>query len=197
LALRGQASGAKAPRFNLRRGELFRGDFDYLRERGGRLVAYAAILLALLVGSGVVRNSLLARREKQVDAQLCEVTQRVLGNCEKDYNRALALLKGKESPTAALPRVSAVNLLSELTQRLPSDIPLKLEQITVDLERISLKVETDSSKQLDTITKALESYKCFKELKEGKIEKSRDGSKVSFRLDIQVECPDSPSAPQG
>lgn len=198
LALRGQASGAKAPRFNLRRGELaFKGDFDYLREKGGRLAAYAAILLTLLITSGLVRNSLLARREKQVDAKLCEVTQRVLGTCEKDYNRALSMLKGKESPTAALPRVSAVTLLAELSQRLPSDIPLKLEQIVVDLERIQLKVETDSSKQLDVITKAIESYKCFKDVKEGKIEKSRDGSKVSFRLDIQVECPDSPTAHQG
>ena len=48
----------------------------------------------------------------------------------------------------------------------------------------------------DLIT-ALKQYRCFKEIKEGKVEKTKDGPKVSFRLDIQVECPDESPAPQG
>ena len=70
LALRGQATGAKAPRFNLRRGELaFKGDFDYVKDKLGLLASFAATLLLLLIACGVVRNSVLARREAQVDAR--------------------------------------------------------------------------------------------------------------------------------
>ncbi|MHB8875180.1 MAG: pilus assembly protein PilM [Myxococcaceae bacterium] len=197
LSLRGQASGARAPRFNLRRGEFaFKGDFDYLRERVGLLASFAAILFILMVASGIVRNSVLARRERQVDAMLCDTTQRVLGQCEKNYDKALNLLKGKESPTAVIPKLSAVGLLAELLQRMPTDIPLTMDQMVVDTDRITVRCETDSSKQVDKITTALKAYRCFREVKEGKVEKSKDGTKVTFRLDIQVECPDS-HLPQG
>ena len=196
LALRGQAVGARPPRFNLRRGPFaFKGDFDYLREKVGVLAAFAAALLVLMVTTGLVRNSVLSRREAQVDAMLCETTQRVLGTCEKNFDRALNMLKGKESPAAVLPKMSAVGLLSELVQRMPTDIPLTVDQITVDLDRIAVRCQTDSSKQVDKITAALKTHKCFKEVKEGKVEKTKDGKAVTFRLDVQVECPEA--APQG
>ncbi len=196
LALRGQSSGAKAPRFNLRRGDLaFKGDFDYLREKVGLLASMAAVIFLLVIASGIVRSSVLARRERQLDAILCNVTQRVLGQCEKNFDRALNMLKGKESPAAVLPKASAVTLLAEVSQRLPTDIPLTIDQVVVDLDRVTVRVETDSAKQVDKITSALKTYKCFKEVQEGKVEKTRDGSKVTVRLDIQVACPEE-HAPQ-
>lgn len=191
LALRGQATGAKAPRFNLRRGDLaFKSDFDFMRDKVGQLVTFALILLVLLIAGGVVRNTVLERREKQVDQQLCEVTQRVLGTCEKNFDKALNMLRGKESPANVVPRRSAVNLLAELTSRIPADIPVTMEQIVVDLDRIGVRCEANSSKQMEDLIAALKTFKCFKEVKEGKIEKSKDGTKVNFRLDVQVECPD-------
>lgn len=189
LALRGNAAGARAPRFNLRRGEFaFKGDFDYVKDKLGLLASFAATLLLLLIAFGVVRNSVLARREAQVDAVLCDTTQRILGRCEKDYNRALNMLKGVESPAAALPRMSAVNLLAEVTQRVPQDVPVKFDRIQIDLDRLILQGETDSSKQVDTLSNALKGHHCFKDVRQGKVERTRDG-KVTFRLDVQVECP--------
>ncbi|EPX58575.1 putative general secretion pathway protein L [Cystobacter fuscus DSM 2262] len=198
LALRGQASGAKAPRFNLRRGEFaFKGDYDYLKDKMGLLASFAVTLLLLLIASGVVRNSVLARREAQVDKVLCDVTQRILGSCEKNYDIALNRLKGVESPAAALPKLSAVNLLAELTQRVPADVAVTFDRIDIDLERISVRGVTDSSKQIDTIAAALRGHRCFKEVKEGKVEKTREGNKVSFRLDIQVQCAEQLQASEG
>jgi general secretion pathway protein L len=198
LALRGQASGPKAPRFNLRRGEFaFKGDYDYLKDKVGLLASFAATLLLLLIATGVVRNSVLARREAQVDAVLCDVTQRILGSCEKNYDLALNRLKGVESPAAALPQLSAVNLLAEMTQRVPADVAVTFDRIDIDLERITVRGETDSSKQIDTISTALKGHRCFKEVKEGKVEKTREGNKVTFRLDIQVQCPEQAQAGEG
>ncbi len=190
LALRGHAMGAKAPRFNLRRGELaFKSDFDFVREKVGQLVTFALILLVLLIAGGVVRNTVLERREKQVDQQLCDVTQRVLGTCEKNFDKAVNMLRGKESPANVVPRRSAVNLLAELTAKVPADMAVTMEQVIVDLDRIVVKCEADSTKQMEDLIVAIKTFKCFKEAKEGKIQKSKDGSKVSFQLDIQVECP--------
>ena len=197
LALRGHATGAKAPRFNFRRGELaFKGDFDYARGRIGRLAAFAGALLFLLIASGVVRNSVLARREQQVDDRLCETTQRVLGACERNYDRALNMMHGTESPAADVPRLSAVALTAELTQRIPRDVNVTLDQLEVALDRISLRGLADSNKQVDTLTSALRSFRCFKEVAQRRVERTRDGQRVSFGLDIQVECPQEPAEGQ-
>ena len=198
LALRGTATGAKAPRFNLRRGEFaFKSDFDFASEKIGQLAAFAVVLFVLLIASGIVRNSILERREKQVDAVLCDVTQRILGKCEKDFTIALSLLKGQESPAAGIPQRSAATLLAELTAHVPPDMKVTFDQVTIDLDRISLRSETENSKSLEELIAALKTYKCFKEVNEGRVEKSKDGTKVQTRLDIQVECPADSEAPQG
>ncbi|HEY3586320.1 MAG TPA: pilus assembly protein PilM, partial [Myxococcaceae bacterium] len=94
LALRGTMSHARAPRFNLRQGEFaFRGHVDYLRQRLIRVAAFAGVLALLLCVFNVTRGILLNRREAAVDARLCTLTQRVLGNCEKNFDRALNLLR--------------------------------------------------------------------------------------------------------
>jgi general secretion pathway protein L len=189
LALRGTATGAKAPRFNLRRGEFaFKSDFDFASDKLGQLAAFAVVLFVLLIASGIVRNSVLERREKQVDAVLCEVTQRILGKCEKDFTIALSMLKGQESPAAGIPQQSAT-LLAELTSHVPPDMKVTFDKVTIGLDRISLSSETENSKSLEELIAALKTYRCFKEVNEGRVEKSKDGTKVMTRLEIQVECP--------
>ena len=190
LALRA-AGSSRGPRFNLRQGEFaFRGHFDYLRERLVRVAVFAAALVVLLGVFNVARAVLLGRREAAVDARLCEVTRRVLGSCEKNYDRALNLLRGKESPAAAVPPVSAVNLLAEALQRMPPEVSVTFSQMVVDLERMQLRGETDSSRSIDRIAAALKTYRCFREVKEGKVERAKDSSRVLFTLDVQVDCSD-------
>ena len=190
LALRGNATGAKAPRFNLRRGEFaFKSDFDFITDKLGQLVTFGAVLLVLLIASGIVRNTVLERREKAVDAMLCDITNRYLGKCEKNFDIALNMLQGQGSPAASIPKRSAVTLLADLTKALPTEFPVTADQIVIDLDRISARFETDSSKHVEDIVAALKNDKCFREVKEGKLEKNKDGSKVQFRLDIQVDCP--------
>lgn len=198
LALRGGATGTKAPRFNLRRGEFaFKSDFDFAGDKIGQIAAFAAILFVLMIASGIVRNSVLTRREKQVDAVLCDITTRILGKCEKDFTIATSMLKGQESPAAGIPNRSAATLLAELTAHVPPDMDVTFDQLVIDLDRISLRCETATSKNLEELMTALKTYKCFKEINEGKVEKSKDGSKVSSRLDIQVECPDDGEGNKG
>jgi general secretion pathway protein L len=198
LALRGQATGARASRFNLRKGEFsFKSDLDFMTEKVPQLVAFAAVLVALLIAGSMVRNVMLERREKQVDAQFCDVTTRVLGKCERDPTIALALLKGQESPAAGIPRRSAASLLAELTQHVPPEMKITFDQVVVSLDQLSVRCEATESKDMEDLMAALKQYRCFKEIREGKLEKSKDGSKVSFRLEIQVECPEESSGQQG
>ena len=173
LALRGTMSSGRAPRFNLRQGEFaFRGHVDYLRERLVRVAAFAGVLALLLCVFNVTRGILLGRREAAVDSRLCAVTQRVLGTCEKNYDRALNLLRGQQSPAAAVPSVSTTRLLAEVAQRVPPDVTVTFGQMVFDLDRIQLRGETDSTRSIDKLAAALKSYRCFREVKEGKVERA-------------------------
>src|SRR5262249_26920673 len=160
-ALRGGATGSRAPRFNLRRGEFaFRRDTDDLKNQLLRLGAYAAGLMLLFIVFTISRATILGHREKDVDQQLCAITQRVLGRCETNYDRALNLLRGKESPAAAIPKESALTLLSELNNHVPSEVTVSFDQVVIDLERLTLRGETDSPHQVDTIAKGLKDSPC-------------------------------------
>lgn len=198
LAARGANTGGKAPRFNLRKGEFtFKSDFDFARDKIAQIGAFAAVLFVLLIASGIVRNSFLKQREKQIDDLLCETTQKVLGKCERNFDIALNLLRVKESPAAGLPKRTAATLLATLTQRLPADVPLTMGRIVIDLDRITLMCETDTSKHVEEIIAALQAEKCFKDVKEGKVDKNKDGTKATFGIDISVECPEDASPTQG
>jgi general secretion pathway protein L len=106
------------------------------------------------------------------------------------------MLRGQESPAAGIPSRTATTLLAELTGHVPPDMKVTFENVVIDLDRISLKCETETSKSLEELISALKTYKCFKEINEGRVEKSKDGTKVTSRLDIQVECP-TETEPQG
>ena len=191
LALRGAMSGGRAPRFNLRQGEFtFRGHVDYLRQRLVRVAAFAAVLALLLCVFNITRAVVLGRREAAVDARLCALTQRVLGRCEKNYDRALNLFRGQQSPAAAVPSVSATRLLAEVAQRVPPEVTVTFSQMVFDLDRLQLRGETDTTRSIDKLAAALKGYRCFREVKEGKVERSRDSSRMQFQLDVQVDCGD-------
>ena len=197
LSLRGTMSGGRAPRFNLRQGEFaFRGHVDYLRERLVRVAAFAGVLAVLMTVFSVTRGILLGRRESAVDARLCALTQRVLGSCEKNYDRALNLLRGQQSPASAVP-VSANRNLAEVAQRVPPEVTVAFTQMVFDIDRVQLRGETDSTRSIDKLAAALKTYRCFREVKEGKVERARDSSRVQFTLDVQVDCGDAVASAGG
>jgi general secretion pathway protein L len=191
LAMRGHGS-AHGGSINLRQGELsFKGDLDYLRGKVSRLAAFAAILVVLSVGMMWSRLHVLEAREAALDGTLCEITKKVLGQCQRDSAVALNLLKGASSPVAAIPSASALDLFAELTSR-AEKVDVKLGEVEVQLERVRVRGETGSFDGVDQLVGALNGYPCFKEIKRGKVQRAKDGTKVEFELDIKVECSATP-----
>ena len=187
LALRGHGS-ARAARFNLRKAELaFKGDLDYLKGKVSRLAVFGGVLLALAVLLVFAKFQTLSKAEKELDTTLCTATQRVLGQCQKDYLVALSRLKGKGSAGAALPAYSSVDLFAEVASRAQA-LNVKFEDMAIQLDRVQLRGETESFDGVDQLVGALKGFKCFQEIKRGKVQKNKDGTKVTFDLDIRVQC---------
>jgi general secretion pathway protein L len=181
----------RAPRFNLRQGEFaFRGHVDYLRERLIRVAAFAGVLALLLCVFNVTRAILLGRREAAVDARLCALTQRVLGSCEKNYDRALNSSGASRARRRRAERLTT-RLLAEVAQRVPPDVTVTFGRWCSTWTGSSSGARPTPPAASTSSPRRLKSYRCFREVKEGKVERAQDSSRVPFTLDVEVDCGDA------
>ncbi len=188
LALRGH-QGSRAPRLNLRRGELaFTRDFEHLKGKVARLGVYAAAILLLAVVSAGVKVFALSRQEAALDRALCDAEQKILGKCYPNFEEAQAILRGRGSPGAAIPRASAVDLLSELADRVPAQVKLRLDRIEITRDKLHVEGTTDSAEGVDQLVEALKSSRCFGEARSGSARKRASDGKFEFSIDSGLTC---------
>jgi general secretion pathway protein L len=176
-------------RLNFRRGEFaFTKDLSQARGQLVRLGLAAAVVLALSLGLGVSRIATLGRQAADYDEALCAATKRVLGNCLSDYKVAVSQMSGGGSKAAGLPRVSATEVLAELTAHLPEGTVPQLEEVDISTTTVHLRGVAEGFKQVDQIKDALKADKCFGEIKPPRSEKLQGSSKVSFVIDFPYIC---------
>jgi general secretion pathway protein L len=188
LALRGQ-QGSRAPRLNLRRGELaFTRDFEHLKGRIARLGAYAGLVLLLAVLSAGVKAFALARQEAALDRTLCDAQQKIIGRCYPNFEEAQAVLRGRGPSAAALPRVSAVDLFAELAEKAPADVPLRFERIEVTKDKLHLQGTTDAAENVDRVVGALKGSRCFGDARSGGARRRGTEGKFEFSIDASLTC---------
>jgi general secretion pathway protein L len=131
LALRGH-QGARAGRLNLRRGDLaYTRDFEHVKGRVVRLALAAALLVVLAIASAGVKVFALSRQERLLDRALCDAEQKLIGKCYPNFEEAQAVLRGHGAGGAALPKATAVDLLTELSGRVPQDVKVRFDKMDV------------------------------------------------------------------
>lgn len=190
LAL-GLAVRAQSPRgrINFRKGEFaFTKDLSQVRGQLARLGVAAAILLVLGLGLGMARLASLHRQAAAYDEAVCTATRRILGTCLTDYRQAIGQLSGGRSRAAGIPRVSGAEVFAELVAHMPEGSMPLLDEVEVTTTSIRVKGTADSFAKVDDIISALKKDKCFGEIKQPRVEKLRDGSKVSFAFDFAYAC---------
>jgi general secretion pathway protein L len=188
LALRAH-QGGRGPRLNLRRGPFaYVRDFQQFRDKLVRLAAYAALILLLAVVSSGVKVFVLARQERALDRELCDAEQKILGRCYDNVEQAVAILRGRGTPSAAVPRTSAVDVFAELSDRVPSDVPLRLDRIEVTRDKLHLQGTTDAAENVDRIVTALRGSRCFGDARSGGARKRGSDGKFEFSVDASLTC---------
>lgn len=191
LALRGHL-GARAGRLNLRRGELsYTRDFEHLKGRIARLGAYAALVLAVAILSAGVKVFALSRQESALDRALCDAETRIIGRCFPNFEEAQAVLRGKAGPGATLPRVSAVDLLAELSAKNPEGVPVRFDRIEITRDKLHLQGTTDAAENVDRIAAALKSSRCFADARSGGARRRGSDGKFEFSIDASLTCLDT------
>jgi general secretion pathway protein L len=190
LAL-GLALRAQQPRghINFRKAEFaFTKDLSQVKGQLGRLAVAATVLLLLAFGLGVAHVGSLRRQATDYDDALCAATKRILGTCMTDYRQAIGSLSGGKSKAAGIPRVSAADVMAELTAHLPEESLPILDDLDISTTTIRIKGVADSFSKVDEVTSALKKDKCFGEIKQPRSEKQAQGSKINFSLDFAYVC---------
>jgi general secretion pathway protein L len=188
LALRGH-QGSRAPRMNLRRGAFaFTRDFEHVKGKLARLGAYAGLVLLLAVVGAGVKAFALSRQEGALDRALCDAQQKIIGKCYPDFEQAESILRGRSSSGAALPRVSAVDLFAELSEKVPPDVPLRLERIEITKDKLHLQGTTENAENVDKIVGALKASRCFADSRSGGARRRTTDSKFEFSIDASLTC---------
>ncbi len=128
----------------------------------------AGVALGLLLVSGITSSSLEARREAAVQQQIAQL-----------YAQALPNLPLPEDPVAALRRavsdahrraeflgvyrgnLSALDLLAEISARVPKDLDVVFEELSIDRQVIRLRVYSKSFEAADRLRTELAGFAPF------------------------------------
>src|SRR6266540_2018153 len=188
LALRGHL-GSRAGRLNLRRGELaFTRDFEHVKGKVARLGAYAALIAVLAILSAGVKVFALSRQEASLDRALCDAETKIIGRCFSNFEEAQAVLRGRGTVGAALPRVSAVDLFAELSEKVPEGVSVRLDRIEITKDKLHLQGTTDAAEHVDTIATSLKGSRCFSDARSGGARRRGSDGKFEFSIDASLTC---------
>ncbi|HUB05481.1 MAG TPA: pilus assembly protein PilM [Myxococcales bacterium] len=189
LALSGHG---RLSRFNLRRGDQsFQGDFAKIRGKLGKVAALAASLLLVIGLKAYAQMYVLGRQEKALDDAVCSTTKIALGKCIRDVNVARSSLAGGAASASTIPKVSALDLLTETSTHLTVE-GAKVTEMDIATDQVEIHGEADSFETVDKVVAALKGYRCFQDVQRGRVQRAagHDGSapKIEFNLDAHNTC---------
>jgi general secretion pathway protein L len=188
LALRAHHN-RRGERMNLRRGDLaYTRDFQHVRGKVVRLGAWAALIIALALVSAGVKSYALSRREQLLDKALCDSTQKLLGKCYDDFTIAESVLRGRGTPAASIPTVSAVDVLDQLAQHAPADVKYRFDRIEITRDKLHLQGTTEAAENVDRIVSGLRNGRCFGDARSGGVRRRGTDTRFEFTIDSTLTC---------
>ena len=70
---------------------------------------------------------------------------------------------------------------------MPADVPLKMQEMDLTLQRLRLKGVVDSFDGVDQVVAGLKKSSCFGEVKRGRVQKNKE-EKIEFTLEAEYTC---------
>jgi general secretion pathway protein L len=197
LALRGSARAST--QMNFRKAEFaYRTDFrQFFGKDMGLTAALAAGMVALMGASAATQITLDSRRAHKLDTQVARI-----------YTDAFPELPAPSNPIAAMRDAghrareradflglyggnrSALDLLAELSRRVPEDLEVKFEEVTIDRRVIRIKVFARSFEAADRLQAEITESAPFADAKiDGEVKQSRQRDGKVFNLTIPLAVP--------
>ncbi|MFO0723243.1 MAG: pilus assembly protein PilM [Myxococcota bacterium] len=192
LALALRAAGDEpVSTIDLRTGEFqFAGQMMHLREQIPVFAGAVAVMIVLLGLNAFVAYHQAVKWEHEVDRQFCEITKATVGREICEPKEAISAMRqpASEFGNVKLPERSALNIAAELSQRIPGEVTVDIEEIDITPERAKITGETATFDAVDSIVSEYSKDKCYSDIKKGKLRKKPDSDKVEFQLAMEMGC---------
>jgi len=180
--------------------DLRRGEFAYHREREAlwrglaRAGVLAVVAVALMIASFALDARQLAARRDAVRGEIPAIFTaaipgaRTIVNEKAQLQTEIAALEkerrlfGGLAPSA--PR--AIDCLRALTEAVPDDVPLDIEELSLDGGTLRLRGSTRTYEGVEAVKRGLASRPEFRNVEAKDVRASVDGQQVDFRLSLDV-----------
>jgi general secretion pathway protein L len=199
IALALRATARSRTRMNFRQGEFaYRTDLRQIFGRDMRPTAIlAACFVALLGATAITSISLDTRRANLIEAQIAQMYLDVFPSETPPENPIAAM---REAGVRARDRAdflgvyggnrSALDLLGELSRRVPQDLEVKFEEVSIDRRVVRIKVFARTFEATDRLTSQLAASDPFEGAKiDGEVKASRKRDGYTFNVTIPLAVP--------
>ncbi|MGH0032051.1 MAG: type II secretion system protein GspL [Myxococcota bacterium] len=197
LALRGTARGTTD--MNFRQDEFARRlDFGRYRRDFGVTAVLAAIVLALALVSFVTNRALESAGTGDVEAQIAALYQQafpgqaVPGDPVRALRDAVRDAQGRAEFLGVYSgNLSALDLLQEISKRIPEDLDVTFEELSIDGQTIRIRVIAGSFEAADRLGSELKGFAPFAQTRIGAIETDRITGDKKFQVTISLVSEES------
>lgn len=175
---------------NLRQGDLsFRGLGSPLKRLAVRFALVAAAILAVVLGTFYLQKIAHETRRDAMKKELSIQSKKVFGEQTMSSKSVRAKFAGDaDDAEQFVPKMSAYELLHDVTSRISKDIDLELKRVEVDVTRNVIQVvgTTSDAQAVDRVVSDLREIECFKKVTPGKTKVKND--KAEFDVQISSGC---------
>lgn len=169
-------------------------DYSGYKDQGVFYAKWFAVFFVLLMVLFVMRNITLKKEYQNVEQEAVKVYQQFVPDDKaSSSNIALRKLRTKVSQieqkqellTSGMDQLTALGVLREISVRLPEQLKLDAEEVSIDQNKVTLRALTDSFASVDQIIAYLESVPFFERIEKGNM-REKENSKIQFQLTILI-----------
>jgi hypothetical protein len=177
---------------DLRRGPFqYRVSFSVVRQKAAHLALLAGAVLACAAVDGTIALRRLSGEQQQLREKLKLATKELFGEARSDATEVTAALRRSfRDEMAPLPRVTAYDLLDQISRKMPAadQVAIDVQDLEIKAKKTTVKGTVDSAAALDDVVAKLKEIDCFEEISKGPLTEVSGGGK-QFSLTINSKCP--------
>ena len=177
---------------DLRRGSFqYRVSFSIVRQKAAHLALLVGTVLACAAVDGTIALRRLSSEQQQLKEKLRLATKELFGAPRFDATEVTAALKRSfRDEMAPLPRVTAYDLLDQISRKMPAadQVAIDVQDLDIKTKKTTIKGTVDSAAALDDVVAKLKEIDCFEEINKGPLTEVSGGAK-QFSLTINSKCP--------
>jgi len=177
-------AGARGHReLDLRRGPFqYRANFSIMRQKAPHLALLVGAVLACAAVDGTIALRRLSSEQQQLKERLRVATKELFGEARSDATEVTAALnRSFRDEMAPLPRVTAYDLLGQISRKMPASdqVAIDVQDLEIKSKKTSIKGTVDSAASLDDVVAKLKEIDCFEEINKGPLTEVSGGPSSS------------------